>query len=1099
MQVSSILKNRIKAISKSGFFHSTWYLAAYPDVEALGMTPVEHYLRFGDMMGRSPGASFDAQFYRQIYGDFIQPGETALESYLRVEREAGRLPRKIKPQLRMARRLSRHMWGGCVLEATEKLEAISCDPGSGRDAVVFALCQLAARRHFDGDLDGAAACLNRIPRGTSDRAFSSNGSLMRAMVALEMGDVERAQTAMEGNRTWRAGDRVLAASLLEEDDEARLNLLSRAYYDDSMIGLARRDPRAPLTIDNLRGDAVLPRMPSIGTVSVIIPAYKSEASLEMALRSLLEQSYPDLEILVVDDCSPDGTHEVARRVAQEDARVRPLRMPRNAGAYPARNYGLQQATGAFITTHDADDWSHPQKIEWQLRTFLHNPDLQATAVHWARCRHDLRFTTNWRLEDRIMHWSYSSFMMRREAAKTLGPWDEVRSGADTEMVWRFIARYGEAAFMNVHSAMPLAFALDDAGSLTRSKASHVVTNYHGLRLLYREVSRYHLAVEGAGTEAAAAQLTPPGHGRFGSPADKMARVPVEMWGGTVDETLIDLVIEVDLFDAAQVDRTVAFLRGRGVPGKTGLLHTPGIESDARRFAPALWEVLDGERVVLLVPGLYKNGGKARLAVADLPDETDPPPESEPALKKEPMEMNSAPADRKATQNRHTVRYAQTANPQNGHAADEQVASYNLPVANEVGPMILARRTDGFGERMKAMVNAIVVAEIYGGHFKFAWPLMSKTLAPGHVVRSPDETFSSDYIACHEIDFGKARSSTMLSANNIEFPAPDAGTPFTLPSDVSGIVIEQSHLPNQIGVLKGQIDKDAYQKAFETIAFAPPLEAAKQEARAISINDDSWAIHLRAGDIVYGIFRETGRYVGKTMPYVAVEEIISQIKAKGGDVILFGQDEGLCQSLADKHKIIWASALAVSKGFDNLQTALFEISLMARCRNLIAGSSGFAAIANMIGQSKKHAIDTLISNEELAKLILADAARDQGDPGISNLQRSHGYLYALVEIPHSFSLDQKITLLERAQTLDPENPFFSFLSAIFQYDAGNDDEAERTLDRSYAQDGSLEKMLRIRHQAQITPATPYLEILQAAANRGLPTARKTLSISLDAVS
>jgi teichuronic acid biosynthesis glycosyltransferase TuaG len=101
-------------------------------------------------------------------------------------------------------------------------------------------------------------------------------------------------------------------------------------------------------------------------VSVVMPAYNATATLEASMRSALAQTHADVELLVVDDCSTDGTWDVVQRLAAEDPRVVPIRQPRNAGVAAARNAGIEAATGRYIAFLDSDDRWYPDKLAIQL-------------------------------------------------------------------------------------------------------------------------------------------------------------------------------------------------------------------------------------------------------------------------------------------------------------------------------------------------------------------------------------------------------------------------------------------------------------------------------------------------------------------------------------------------------------------------------------------------------------------------------------------------------------------------------------------------------------------------------------------------------------
>lgn len=101
-------------------------------------------------------------------------------------------------------------------------------------------------------------------------------------------------------------------------------------------------------------------------VSVIVPVYNAERYLPQCLDSLLEQSYRDLEIILVDDGSVDGSGEICRGYAVRDKRVSVLTQ-RNRGVSAARNMGLDRASGVFVTFVDADDWVDREHIAGLVR------------------------------------------------------------------------------------------------------------------------------------------------------------------------------------------------------------------------------------------------------------------------------------------------------------------------------------------------------------------------------------------------------------------------------------------------------------------------------------------------------------------------------------------------------------------------------------------------------------------------------------------------------------------------------------------------------------------------------------------------------------
>ncbi|MER5384746.1 bifunctional glycosyltransferase family 2 protein/CDP-glycerol:glycerophosphate glycerophosphotransferase [Streptomyces sp. NPDC002688] len=96
--------------------------------------------------------------------------------------------------------------------------------------------------------------------------------------------------------------------------------------------------------------------------SVIVPAYKVQAYLHECLESVLGQSYPDLELIAVDDCSPDACGTIIDEFAARDARVLPVHLPENVGLGRARNAGLERATGDYLIFLDSDDSLTPDAL-----------------------------------------------------------------------------------------------------------------------------------------------------------------------------------------------------------------------------------------------------------------------------------------------------------------------------------------------------------------------------------------------------------------------------------------------------------------------------------------------------------------------------------------------------------------------------------------------------------------------------------------------------------------------------------------------------------------------------------------------------------------
>ncbi len=106
-------------------------------------------------------------------------------------------------------------------------------------------------------------------------------------------------------------------------------------------------------------------------VSVVLPTYNRAALLGRAIRSVLRQSYTDLELLVIDDGSTDDTPAVMNGF--RDRRIRYISLPQNTGAGAARNVGIRMARGKFLAFQDSDDEWMPSKLAKQMSAFEQGP------------------------------------------------------------------------------------------------------------------------------------------------------------------------------------------------------------------------------------------------------------------------------------------------------------------------------------------------------------------------------------------------------------------------------------------------------------------------------------------------------------------------------------------------------------------------------------------------------------------------------------------------------------------------------------------------------------------------------------------------------
>jgi glycosyltransferase involved in cell wall biosynthesis len=231
-------------------------------------------------------------------------------------------------------------------------------------------------------------------------------------------------------------------------------------------------------------------------VSVVIPTFRRPALLARALGSVLNQTFGDFEILVVDDGPSEDTASVTAGLA--DARVRYLPQPRNRGVAAARNRGLREARGDLIAFLDDDDEWLPPKLARQVDLFRRSPPdvgLVYTGVETVRSAGSsiMIATAGGDIHARmlianILHGAMSSGMIRRQAVTEIGVFDEALPAVEDYEFWlRLTRRYRvacvpEPLIRYYDTALPAQPGME--GEARRSRK--VAANLQGRFAVYRK-------------------------------------------------------------------------------------------------------------------------------------------------------------------------------------------------------------------------------------------------------------------------------------------------------------------------------------------------------------------------------------------------------------------------------------------------------------------------------------------------------------------------------------------------------------------------------------------------------------------------------------
>ena len=201
-------------------------------------------------------------------------------------------------------------------------------------------------------------------------------------------------------------------------------------------------------------------------VTVLVTAFNAEETIYNCLNSLINQTWKNIEIIVINDASTDNTLDKIELLCIENKRLKLINLPCNVGTFAAKNIGIKYATGEYVTCQDADDWAHPQKIEEQVLPLIEDPKLIATTSLWLRIDKYGNYYAR-QYYPYLRHNPASPLFRREQVQKNIGLWHCVRTGADSEFFERLKLVFGDSKVLAVKK--PLTFASHRDNSLMTSE------------------------------------------------------------------------------------------------------------------------------------------------------------------------------------------------------------------------------------------------------------------------------------------------------------------------------------------------------------------------------------------------------------------------------------------------------------------------------------------------------------------------------------------------------------------------------------------------------------------------------------------------------
>lgn len=125
-------------------------------------------------------------------------------------------------------------------------------------------------------------------------------------------------------------------------------------------------------------------------ISVLMPVYNGQKYLKTSIESILGQTFRDFEFIIVDDGSTDKSWEIIEGYKRKDKRIVALRNKHNIGTSRTLNLGLSVTSGKYVVRMDADDWSYPERLQWQYEFMEKHSDVGVSGGTIEICNENLK-------------------------------------------------------------------------------------------------------------------------------------------------------------------------------------------------------------------------------------------------------------------------------------------------------------------------------------------------------------------------------------------------------------------------------------------------------------------------------------------------------------------------------------------------------------------------------------------------------------------------------------------------------------------------------------------------------------------------------------
>ena len=239
---------------------------------------------------------------------------------------------------------------------------------------------------------------------------------------------------------------------------------------------------------------------SIPDISVLLSVYNSENYISESIESILDQSYANFELIIVDDCSTDGSFEICKSYANKDRRIVLLRNSVNLGGCQTLNEGLKHTRGKYVARQDNDEWSYPDRLAKQIKFMEDNPEVGVLggSMEIINEMGEIVGKRNYKTTDssirkyifRYSPFSHPLVMFRKSILDKVGYYDCTHAPADD---YELYFRMGqESKFANLNDVL-LKYRVV-ATSLTNSRTRKMELKTIGVRKKYKNTDNYKINV-----------------------------------------------------------------------------------------------------------------------------------------------------------------------------------------------------------------------------------------------------------------------------------------------------------------------------------------------------------------------------------------------------------------------------------------------------------------------------------------------------------------------------------------------------------------------------------------------------------------------------